>query len=103
MQCDRIKDCVMANKTTDKETRRSMPHRVNAFSIGSRVRIISYSPWRGLRGTVCAVNTISTDPDEPFCFYLIALEGAQIQEPVWFEYDEVEFISAPLVALQEST
>ncbi len=80
-----------------------MPHGVNAFPRGSRVRIISYGPWRGLRGTVCAFNTISSDPDEPFCFYLITLEGAQIQEPVWFEYDEVELISAPLVALQIST
>ena len=59
-----------------------MQHGVNVYPIGSRVRIISYGPWRGLRGTICDINTISTDPDEPFCFYRIALEGAQIQEPV---------------------
>jgi hypothetical protein len=28
--------------------------------------------------------------DEPFCFYLVDLEGAYIKEPVWFQYEEVE-------------
>lgn len=75
---------------------------VNVFPIGSWVRVISYGPFRGLRGTIRSVNTISS-PDldeEPFCFYLIALEGTHLPEPVWFEYDEVELISAPLVALE---
>jgi len=39
------------------------------------------------------VDTISADLEEPFCFYQIVLEGAYIQEPIWFEYDEVEIIA----------
>ena len=34
------------------------------------------------------------DLAEPFCFYQIELEGAFTKEPVWFEYDEVEPVSA---------
>ncbi len=70
------------------------------FPVGSRVRVISYSPFRGLRGTIRTVDTISADRDEPFCFYHIALEGAYTQEPIWFEYNEVELVTSPLVALQ---
>jgi len=33
--------------------------------------------------------------EEPFCFYLVALEGVQIQEPMWFEYHEVEIVAPP--------
>ena len=40
---------------------------------------------------------IDTDFDEPFCFYLIALEGVQLKEPIWFEYTEVELITPPYV------
>jgi hypothetical protein len=39
-------------------------------------------------------------PDEPFCFYLVALEGAQIKEPVWFECEEVEPVAPLSVAAQ---
>lgn len=56
----------------------------------------SYSPFRGLRGTIRKVDTIpQPDVDEPFCYYRIELEGAQIKEPIWFEYDEVELVSPP--------
>ena len=61
--------------------------------VGSRIRVNSYGPFRGLKGTVHTVDTISEDFDEPFCFYQIVLEGAHIQEPIWFEYDEVELVS----------
>lgn len=71
---------------------------MNVCPPGSLVRIISYGPFRGLRGTVRSVHTISADVEEPFCFYLIALEGAQMKEPIWFEYDEVELVATPLVA-----
>ncbi len=57
----------------------------------------NYSPFRGLKGTICAVNLIDIDQDEPFCFYLIALEGVQLKEPIWFEYTEVELITPPYV------
>lgn len=57
----------------------------------------NYSPFRGLKGTICAVNMIDIDQDEPFCFYLITLEGVQLKEPIWFEYTEVELITPPYV------
>jgi len=31
--------------------------------------------------------------EEPFCFYLVALEGVQMHEPIWFEYHEVELVA----------
>ncbi len=67
----------------------------DVFPIGSRVRIANYSPFRGLKGTIRAVNMIDADLDEPFCFYLVALEGLHIKEPVWFEYHEVELVAPP--------
>ena len=73
------------------------------FSVGSQVRITSYTPFRGLRGTVRTINTIDVDQEEPFCFYLVALEGAMVVEPIWFEYDEVEFIGSPSLAPQQRT
>ena len=72
------------------------------FPIGTRVQLISYSPFRGLRGTIRTVNTISDDLEEPFCFYQIVLDGAYIKEPIWFEYDEVELIAPASVPLQEA-
>ena len=62
----------------------------NILPVGSLVDVTSYSPFRGLKGTVQDVNTIADESEEPFCFYLVALEGAQIQEPIWFEHTEVE-------------
>jgi hypothetical protein len=78
-----------------KESEEIAHNGVEAFPIGSRVRVANYSPFRGLKGTVCAVNMI--DLEEPFCFYLIALEGVQMKEPIWFEYTEVELITPPFV------
>lgn len=63
------------------------------FSVGSRVRITSYSPFRGLKGTIRIVDTIP-QLDEPFCFYHVELDGAYIKEPIWFEHDEVEAVEA---------
>ena len=58
--------------------------------VGSLVDVTSYSPFRGLKGTVQMVNTIADEAEEPFCFYLVDLEGTHILEPIWFEHDEVE-------------
>jgi hypothetical protein len=74
---------------------------VETFPIGSRVRVANYSPFRGLKGTIRAVNMIDIDLEEPFCFYLIALEGVQLQEPIWFEYTEVELITPPYIETSE--
>jgi len=64
------------------------------FVAGFRVRIISYSPFRGLRGTIRKVDTIpQPDGDEPFCFYHVELEGIHLKEPIWFQHDEVEMAS----------
>ena len=69
---------------------------VEVFPIGNRVQVTNYSPFRGLRGTVLTIHMIAA-LEEPFCFYLVALEGVQIKEPLWFEYNEVELISPPYV------
>ncbi len=63
------------------------------LQVDSRVRVTSYGPFRGLRGTIRSVDTIPSDPEELFCFYLVALEGAYIKEPMWFEYHEVEVVT----------
>ena len=78
--------------------------RTEVFPVGSRVRVTSYSPFRGIRGTIRTVDTIAADLEEPFCFYQIVLDGAHIQEPVWFEYNKAELVApAPLkhIAQQE--
>ncbi len=62
------------------------------FSVGSRVRVISYSPFRGFKGTVRTVRCI-LPLEEQFCFYQITLEGASNQEPIWFEFDDVELMT----------
>lgn len=67
--------------------------RYQIFQAGHRVRVISYGPFRGLTGTIRIVDTIA-DLADPFCFYLIDLEGAQTKEPVWFEHEEVESVSS---------
>jgi hypothetical protein len=72
--------------------------RNNAFSPGSRIRVTSYGPFRELKGTILRVDTIADDPDEPFCFYLVALDGTVMQEPLWFEYQEVELVGFPPLA-----
>jgi hypothetical protein len=77
--------------------------RNSVVPIGSRVHVTSYGPFRGLRGMIRAVDVIADDLEEPFCFYLIALEGLTFLEPIWFTYDEVELIGFPAVALESQT
>lgn len=62
---------------------------------GTLVQVTSYSPFKGLRGTVTVVDTISEGDDVPFCFYLITLEGTQLKEPMWFECNEVRLVALP--------
>ena len=70
-----------------------------ALPPGSRVRVASYGPFRGLKGTIRKVDTIAgLEADEAFCFYLLELEGTHNKEPIWFEYDEVELVGSNLVA-----
>ena len=72
----------------------------NVFFEGSLVRIANYSPFHGRKGIIRTVDCIVDDGEQPFCFYLVALEGTQIKEPMWFEYDEVELVTSPLHPLQ---
>jgi hypothetical protein len=68
--------------------------------VGSLVDVTSYSPFRGLKGTVQTVNTIAEEAEEPLCFYLVALEGTDLPEPIWFEHDEIEaaeVVASPVV------
>jgi hypothetical protein len=61
------------------------------LEIGNRVSVVSYGPFRGLKGTIRQSHVIA-DPeeDELFCFYYVELDVAQVREPVWFEGHEVE-------------
>jgi hypothetical protein len=63
--------------------------------VGSWVRVTSYGPFRELHGTIREVISIGNDWEDPVCFYLIALEGATISTPIWFENFEVELIGFP--------
>jgi len=67
--------------------------RRGVLQVGSLVRVISYGPFRGLRGIIRTVDTITADHQDPFCFYLVALVGAHTKEPIWFEYHEVEGVT----------
>jgi len=75
----------------------------NVFSEGSLVRRANYSPFHGRKGIFRKVDCTFDNSEEPFCFYLMALEGTQIKEPLWFEDDEVELVRSPLVTSQAET
>ena len=72
----------------------------NVYPPGSLVQVTGYSPFRGLKGTVQVVDTIVDDLEEPFGFYLVALEGTWLKQSIWFEYDEVGLVTSPLTALE---
>jgi len=72
----------------------------NIYLPGSLVQVTSYSPFRGLKRTIQVVDTIVDDLEEPFCFYQIVLEGAQLKESIWFECDEVGLVTSPLTTLE---
>ena len=74
----------------------------SVFPAGSRVQVVSYGPFRGLRGTIRTVDIIADDSEEAYCFYHIALDGSQNKQPIWFEYDEVELVVALSVTSQET-
>ena len=68
--------------------------------VGSWVRVTSYGPFRELHGTIREVISIGNDWEDPVCFYLIALEGAAMPMPIWFECHEVELIGFPAETLK---
>jgi hypothetical protein len=65
---------------------------VGVFPIGSRVCVANDSPFGGLKGTILAIHMIAVPAEPTFCFYLVALDGAHLREPLWFEYHEVELV-----------
>jgi hypothetical protein len=64
---------------------------VNKLTIGDRVCVVSYGPFRGLRGTIRKVHSIDNivEDEIKFLFYQVALEGSYIKEPVWLQDEEV--------------
>ena len=73
--------------------------------VGSLVDVTCYCPFRGLKGTIQTVSTIADEAEEPFCFYLVDLEGTHIQEPIWFEHNEVEaveVVASPVADLERN-
>lgn len=74
------------------EQERNLSMGSDVFPEGSRVRVVSYSPFRGLKGTIRTVQHIAPLEDM-FCFYKIEIEGAQVKEPIWFTYEEVELLA----------
>ncbi len=68
------------------------------LSIGSLVYVTSYSPFRGLRGIIRAVEKITDEVKGAYCFYQVEFDVMKNSEPIWFEADEVAAI-VPLAAL----
>jgi hypothetical protein len=64
---------------------------------GRRVQITNYSPFRGLKGTIQRIHAIDDEAEEPFCFYLIALDS--LRESIWFEHTEIEFLDGSPLAV----
>ena len=62
------------------------------YPIGSRVRVANGCPFRGRKGTILGIHMIATPGEPTLCFYLVALDGSQLQEPLWFENHEVELV-----------
>jgi hypothetical protein len=65
----------------------------DVFPIGSRIRVANDSPFRGLKGTILAIHMIAAPGEPNFCFYLVALDGAHLRVPLWFEYQEVALVA----------
>jgi hypothetical protein len=61
------------------------------LTVGSLVYVTSYGPCWGLKGTICAVDSIIfVDAQEnPLYFYLVALQEGQTKEPLWLVHDDV--------------
>lgn len=58
------------------------------FQMGGSVRIMGYGPFRGLRGIIQDIEE-NFNQDKFFNFYLVKLEGKNMLEHVWFQYDDL--------------
>jgi hypothetical protein len=63
------------------------------LQVGNRIRITGYSPFRGLAGSIQSLDVID-DTEDSLCFYLVNLEYAYSESPLWFLNDEIESISS---------
>ena len=61
------------SKTHDE--RKPKQHGVNLYPTGSLVRVANYSPYRGMKGRSAESILFLIEFEEPFCFYLVDLEG----------------------------
>ena len=81
------------NKAGLSEPERMFSVESHVFSVGARVQIVSYSPFRGLRGTIQTAHCLPPR-EEPLYFYYITLDGIYLKEAIWFSSEEVELLSS---------
>ena len=62
------------------------------FPIGSWVCVVNESPLKGRKGTILAIRMTATPGEPTSCFYLVALDGANLREPLWFDSQEVALV-----------
>jgi hypothetical protein len=63
------------------------------YPIGSRVCVANESPLKGRKGTILGIHMIAAPGEPTFCFYLVALDGTQLQDPLWFDCQEVALVA----------
>ena len=63
--------------------------------VGSRVYVTHESPFKGCKGTILAIHMMATPGKATSCFYLIALDGAHLLEPLWFACQQVTLEGTP--------
>jgi hypothetical protein len=79
---------VFENISASKGAKPSME--IKVLSVGSLVYVTCYGSCWGLRGIIHAVDVIAlADGQEALRFYLVALEGGQMKDPLWFVHDDV--------------
>ncbi|HYX48383.1 MAG TPA: hypothetical protein VE843_01475 [Ktedonobacteraceae bacterium] len=57
--------------------------------------MVNDSPLTGCKGTILAFRLNATPGEPTNCLYLVALDGAFLQEPQWFEFQEVALVETP--------
>ena len=83
----------LPNNQPCQKKRRLVYLEVDVFPIGSRVRAVPGSPFRGRKGTVLAINMIATPGEPILCFYLVALDRTYLWKLLWFEHQEIELLA----------
>ena len=62
------------------------------FPIGSRVCVVNESPLKGRKGTILAIRMTATPGEPTSCYYLVALDGADLLDIQRFEFQEIAFV-----------